>query len=161
MADVTASPAPAGPAPARRRLTAGALVLAWCLAVAVAATAGWWVVDRAGVSLLGGSGPGLGNGVAGATATSSSTTPPSAPGQPASLKTAGGRVTATCTPAGRITLAAAIPTTNWSLEQSGSGTRRLEVEFRNGGRKVEVQGSCRGGVPVLVVDRSGQGSGSG
>src|SRR5262245_54575445 len=56
MAELSAPPTPA---PARRRVTAGLAVLAWCAAVAVAATGAWLVVDRAGSSLLGSTGPGL------------------------------------------------------------------------------------------------------
>jgi hypothetical protein len=137
-------------APGRRRLAAAGMVLAWCAVVAIAATAGWLVVDRAGISLLGATGPGLSGGVgAGAAATTSAAAPP---GATASLTTTGGRVTATCSPAGLISLQSATPAQGWSVEVTPSGRAQLEVEFKRSGRKVEVSGVCRGGVVVLTRD---------
>lgn len=150
MAEATAAAAPG-----RRRVTAGLVVLAWCLAVAVAATAAWLVVDRAGISLLGGSGPGLTGGVGAGTATSTASSTASATAGPsASLATAGGRVTGSCTPTGQISLGGAIPANGWSVEVNERGPQRLRVEFRSGSKKVEVEGVCRAGVAVLTVGDS-------
>jgi hypothetical protein len=140
----TAGPVAAG---GRRRATAGLVVLAWCAAVAVAATAGWLVVDRVGSSLLGPSGPGLIGAPAGATATATST---GAAGQPSTLSTAGGRVTASCTAAGAITGRAIPASTSWRVEVNERGPQQLQVEFRSGARKVEVSGRCVAGVAVLT-----------
>lgn len=139
----------------RRGAAAALIVLAWCAAVAVAATAGWLVVDRVGSSLLGG--PGL-NGVpaAGSTATSSG----AAAGQPRTLVTAGGRVTAVCPSPSAISLQSAIPTPDWRVEISSRGPQVLNVEFRSGSRKAEVDGVCRSGVPVLTQGHGGASSGS-
>jgi hypothetical protein len=140
----------AGPAPGRRRLTAGLVVLAWVAAVAVAATVAWVVVDRAGISLLGGRGPGLSGGVPGATSTASSTASATA-GHTASLSSAGNRVTATCTPAGVISLGGAIPASKWAVEVKDLSPR-LKVEFhRSGQPTVEIEGVCQSGVPVLTL----------
>ena len=160
MADFATTPASIPPSPgstpARRRLTAGLVVLAWCAAVAVAATVGWLVVDRAGVSLLGGSGPGLsGVGAGPATASASATT--SSAGHASSLNTAGGRVSAICTTAGAISLQGAIPVQGWRMEVNESGPKQLAVEFRKSSRKVEVVGVCRAGAAVLALDKSGGG----
>lgn len=146
--------ATAGAAPGRRRVMAGLVVLAWCLAVGAAATAAWVVVDRAGISLLGGSGPGLG-GVAAGTATSTASSSATA-GPNASIATRGGRVTGSCTPTGRISLGGAIPATGWTVEVKERGPQRLRVEFRSGSRKVEVEGVCRAGAAVLTQEGSGR-----
>jgi hypothetical protein len=145
-----------GSTPARRRLTAGLVVLAWCAAVAVAATVGWLVVDRAGVSLLGGSGPGL-SGVGAGTATASAAATTSSAGHASSLNTSGGRVSAICTTAGAISLQGAIPVQGWRMEVNESGPKQLRIEFRKGSRKVEVVGVCRAGAAVLTLDKSGGG----
>jgi hypothetical protein len=143
----------------RRRLTAAGMVLAWCVVVAIAATAGWLVVDRAGISLLGASGPGLSGGVgAGAAATTSAAAPP---GATASLTTTGGRVTVTCTPAGQISQRSATPAQGWAVEMTPTGGTRLTVEFTRSGRSVEVHGACRAGVAVLTRDVPGKDAGSG
>jgi hypothetical protein len=143
------------PLATRRRLTAVLVVLAWCAAVAVAATAGWLVVDRAGVSLLGSSGTGLGGPTVGAAPTASST---AAAGQISTLNTAGGRVSAVCTPAGAISLTGAFPAQGWSMEVNASGPQRLEVEFRSGSRKTEVSGQCSSGAAVLTQGHGSAGS---
>jgi hypothetical protein len=143
------------PLAARRRLTAVLVVLAWCAAVAVAATAGWLVVDRAGISLLGSSGTGLGGASVGGAPTASST---AAAGHVSTLNTAGGRVSAVCTPAGAISLAGAFPAQGWSMEVNASGPRRLEVEFRSGSRKAEVSGQCSRGAALLTQGHGSSGS---
>jgi hypothetical protein len=140
---------------ARRRLTGGGIVLAWCAVVAVAATAGWVAVDRAGVSLLGASGPGLSGGVdtAGRPAVTSAVA-----GPVATLATTGGRVTATCTAARSIALQSATPAQSWRVEVAPGGAAQLKVEFRRGARGVEVQGVCRAGAAVLTVVTSAHGT---
>jgi hypothetical protein len=142
----------------RRGGAAGLVVVAWCVAVAVAATAGWLVVDKVGSSLLGSSGPGLSGVPTGASTSSSSPTSGSGAG---SLSTAGGRVTAICTSPQAIKLQSAVPTTNWRYEVNATGPRALNVEFRSGSRKVEVDGVCRAGVPVLTQGHGGSSSSSG
>jgi hypothetical protein len=143
------------PIPTRRRATAGLVVLAWCAAVAVTATAGWLVVDRAGSSLLGSTGPGLGGAASGAGSTATST---GTAGQPSTLSTAGGRVTAVCSPTDAISLTGAFPAKDWRMEVKESGPQRLEVEFRSGSHKVEINGRCDGGVGVLSRDPGSGGS---
>ena len=143
------------PIPTRRRAAVGLAALGWCAAVAVAATAGWLVVDRAGISLLGATGPGLAGTPVGASATATST---GVAGQPSTLSTAGGRVSAVCTPTGAISMQSAFPATDWRMEVNANGPQRLNVEFRSGSRKVEIDGVCRGGVAVLT---QGHGSGGG
>jgi uncharacterized membrane protein YgcG len=139
-----------------RRLAGGGIVLAWCAVVAVAATAGWVVVDRAGVSLLGASGPGLSGGVA-AGATPTATT---VAGRVASLATAGGPVTATCPAARSVSLQSATPAQGWQVEVAASGPAQLRVEFRRSGHKVEVTGVCRAGVAALSARTSTSGTGT-
>jgi hypothetical protein len=147
------------PAPPRRRgAAAGLIVLAWCAIVAIAATAGWLVVDRAGSSLLEASGLSLPAG-GGAQPTPSSTLTGASHGT-GSLTTTGGRVSASCTPQGRISLQLAIPASTWRVQVREPGPTRLRVEFSSGARQVEVEGVCRAGAAVLTLgDDAASGSG--
>jgi hypothetical protein len=146
-----------GATPGPRRAAAGLVVLAWCAVVAVTATAGWLVVDRAGVSLLGSSGPGL-SGVAAGPTTSTATA--TTPAQGAALNTAGGQVAATCGPTGAVSLQSAIPAQGWKVEYTPGGPKTLTVEFTRSGRAtVEVHATCVAGRPVVTQDTRGSGAG--
>ena len=159
MAESGSSELTSARGPGRRRAATGLIVLAWCAVVAVAATAGWLVVDRAGVSLLGGAGPGRSGGVgAGGGATASAT---ASSGPTGSLGTAGGRVTATCTPDGAVSLSSAIPAPGWRVEHTPGGPKTLTVEFKRNGRTIEVQATCVGGRAVVTLDSGAAGASGG
>ena len=141
----------------RRRFGgAGLVVGAWVLVVAVAASIGWFVVDRAGASLLEASGISLG--APSTTPATGTATASLADSHSTSMTTAGGRVAAICTTSG-IALQIATPAQGWRMATEASGSGKLEVTFTKAAKEVGVEGRCVGGVAVLSLSHGKGGSG--
>lgn len=150
------------------------LLVAWLLVVAAASAAIWFVIGRAG-GAVGASttgraievtapaqptpsdddhpttgAPGAAEPSSGAGGTPTAVPTPSAD-QTATWTGAAGRLTATCR-GEEITLNSILPADGYRVEKhEGSGSRRLEVEFK-GPHEVHVRATCGRSGPVFAVE---------